>query len=142
MLDIRDQLRAEVRSEVEAGRLHSFWQYKELLEPYDDHPGYFEGLEGAPVELEDDDGGPGDGDAGGDDAAGGEEDDDDDLGGGGGGGRGRAAELRELEELPDACAVPSVEQTTARAVAPAMGVEGDYDDSQALSGDDHHCLHH
>ena len=39
MSEIRDQLRAEARSEVEAGRLHSFWQYKELLEPYDGHPG-------------------------------------------------------------------------------------------------------
>ena len=55
MSEIRDQLRAEVRSEVEAGRLHSFWQYKELLEPYDDHPGYLEGMEGAPVDLDDDD---------------------------------------------------------------------------------------
>ena len=39
MSDLRDQLRNEIRDEVRARRLHSFWQFPELLEPYDDHDG-------------------------------------------------------------------------------------------------------
>ena len=36
---IREQLREEIKAEVQAGHLHSFWQYPDLLEPYDEHDG-------------------------------------------------------------------------------------------------------
>ena len=115
MTDIRDQLRAEVEAEVQAGRLHSFWQYKELLEPYDEHPGVIEGMEDALRMLGGDDDDEGGDDAEGDGAADGDEDDDDD--GGGGGAPERAEELRDLEELPEPCGTYTVEETRARALA-------------------------
>ena len=37
MSAIRDQLREEIRDEVQAGRLHSFWQLHDSLESYDEH---------------------------------------------------------------------------------------------------------
>ena len=36
---------------LQAGCLHSFWQYPDILEPYDDHEGLIEGMEGAEVLL-------------------------------------------------------------------------------------------
>ena len=45
--ELRQQIVREVRAEVAAGRLHSFWQYPELLEKYDDHAGEGEGFEDA-----------------------------------------------------------------------------------------------
>ena len=62
MPNIREQLREEIQSEVQAGRLHSFWQCTELLESYDDHPGLIEGMEDAEEYVHD-------GDDGGDDGA-------------------------------------------------------------------------
>ena len=44
---IRDQVREEIKDEVQGGSLHSFWQYPELLESYDEHAGLCEGMEGA-----------------------------------------------------------------------------------------------
>ena len=48
---IREQLRDEIEAEVQAGRLHSFWQFRELLEPYDDHDGIIEGMEDAETRV-------------------------------------------------------------------------------------------
>ena len=90
MPNIREQLREEIQSEVQAVRLHSFWQYPDLLEPYDDHPGLIEGMEDAEEHVHDDDAGDDDEDGG---------DDDDDDGGAPGASR---RERRDLEELPDA----------------------------------------
>ena len=55
MSAIRDQLREEIRDEVQAGRLHSFWQFHDILESYDEHPGLIEGMEDAEVHVHDDD---------------------------------------------------------------------------------------
>ena len=45
---LREQLREEIRSDVEAGRLTDFLkQYRDILEDYDEHPGLIEGMEGA-----------------------------------------------------------------------------------------------
>ena len=87
MPNIREQLREEIKSEVQAGRLHSFWQYTELLESYDDHPGLIEGMEDAEEYVHDDD-------AGDDDEGGGNDDD--------GAPDASKLERRDLEELPDA----------------------------------------
>ena len=87
MPNIREQLREEIQSEVQAGRLHSFWQYTELLESYDDHPGLIEGMEDAEEYVHDDD-------DGGDDEDGGNDDD--------GAPDASMRERRDLEELPDA----------------------------------------
>ena len=51
---IRDQIRAEITSDVAAGRLHSWSQYPELLEPYDEHVPHEEGWEDAVVEIGED----------------------------------------------------------------------------------------
>ena len=88
MPNIREQLREEIQSEVQAGRLHSFWQYTELLEEYDDHPGLIEGMEDAEEHVHDDDAG--------DDDEGGDNDDDDSAP------DASRRERRDLEELPDA----------------------------------------
>ena len=52
---LRDQLRDEIQAEVQAGRLHSFMQLRDLLEPYDDHEGIREGMEDAETHLHADD---------------------------------------------------------------------------------------
>ena len=52
---IRDQLCEEIKAEVQAGRVYSFWQYKDLLGTYDDHPGIPEGMEDAETHLHGDD---------------------------------------------------------------------------------------
>ena len=78
---IREQLREEIKAEVQAGRLHSFWQYSELLEPYDDHEGLREGMEDAEIRVHDDDAD--------------ESSDDDDVA------PGRDEEQRDMEELPE-----------------------------------------
>ena len=80
MPGIRDQLRGEIKAEVQAGRLHSFWQYPDLLEPYDDHEGIWEGMEDAAIRLHDDDADP--------------DTDEDDVA------QGRGEEQRDMEELP------------------------------------------
>ena len=77
---IREQLREEIRGEVQAGRLHSFWQYPELLEPYDDHDGIIEGMEDAEIRVHDDDTDP--------------SSDEDEVA------QGRGEEQRDMEELP------------------------------------------
>ena len=81
MRDLRDQLRNEIRDEVRARRLHSFWQFPELLEPYDDHEGLREGMEGAEIEV------CADGDSGSSDGDGEDEE--------------RKWEREDMEELPD-----------------------------------------
>ena len=60
---LRDQIVAEVNADVASGELHSFWQYAEILEPYDDHPPVRGGFEDAEAEVheDDDDGGGGGG---------------------------------------------------------------------------------
>ena len=52
---VRDQLRLEIESEVKAGRLRDWWQYPDILEPYDEHEGLHEGWEGAGVTVLSDD---------------------------------------------------------------------------------------
>ena len=81
MSDLRDQLRNEIRDEVRARRLHSFWQFPELLEPYDDHEGLREGMEGAEIEV------CADGDSGSSDGDGEDEE--------------RKRERLDMEELPE-----------------------------------------
>ena len=78
---IRDQLRGEIKAEVEAGRLHSFWQYPDLLEPYDDHEGIWEGMEDAEICVHGDDADP--------------DTDEDEVA------QGRGEEQRDMEELPE-----------------------------------------
>ena len=56
MPTLRAQLVKEVQGEVKAGRLTDWWQYPELLEPYDDHPPLDDGWEDAdPLVHPDDD---------------------------------------------------------------------------------------
>ena len=77
---IREQLREEIKAEVQAGRLHSFWQYPDLLEPYDEHEGMREGMEDAEIRVHDDDADT--------------SSDEDDVA------PGRGEEQRDMEELP------------------------------------------
>ena len=81
MRQIRDQLRDEIQDEVRARRLHSFWQFTELLEPYDDHEGLREGMEGAEIVV------CADGDSGSSDGDGEDEE--------------RKRERLDMEELPE-----------------------------------------
>ena len=90
MPNIREQLREEISSEVQAGRLHSFWQCEDLLDPYDGHPGVLEGMEDAETCLHGDD----------------DDDDDDDADNNADNGDGDTdvegrREHRDMEELPD-----------------------------------------
>jgi len=63
MPTLRTQIKAEIEEEVRAGRLVSWEQYSELLEPYDDHPPIQFGWDDADREMiEDDDNGGDDGD--------------------------------------------------------------------------------
>ena len=93
---IREQLREEIADEVQAGRLRSFWQYPELLEPYDEHEGLCEGMEDAEIRVHDDDA---------DSSS-----DEDDVA------PGRGDEQRDMEDLPDeGRAGPGDVETEARA---------------------------
>ena len=48
---LRDVLIQEVEDEVDAGRLTNWSQWRELLEPYDEHKPIEEGLSGAAVKI-------------------------------------------------------------------------------------------
>ena len=52
MARVREQLLVEVADAVASGQITSWWQYPDLLEPYDQHDGVQEGLECVPEELE------------------------------------------------------------------------------------------
>ena len=49
----REKLVAEVQAKVADGTITSWWQYPDVLEPYDDHDGFVEGWEGAAVVVAD-----------------------------------------------------------------------------------------
>ena len=51
----RDQIIEEITADVQSGELHSWSQYAQILEPYDDHPGETDGWHDAWRELVDDD---------------------------------------------------------------------------------------